>query len=294
MNRFAAKMMAVSLTGMLAVAALTGTTAFAAEAAEDTPMLIATQEVSFGRVVVDGEDSGIDACVLVPLYKTAKKLGFTVKKQKDGTYLVDDGVMHTVLTKGVNSYTVTTSQEGMVGMSAPFSLSAAPTVVNKKMYVPVELFEALLGNENRVTLENNTVSVSTKEETTEIPNPMTEHATVDELSKAVGFTVKLPTMPEGYAQSALIDISGEIADVRFTSGEKEICYRVAKGSDDLSGDYNTYKKSGTMTFSGVKVAWRGTDGVNVATWTKDGYTYSLQMDNALTKAQVKAIVKSVL
>ena len=304
MKKFAAKMMTMTLTGVMALSALTAAPALAKETmvTGGAPLLIATQQEtkSFGRVTVDGKDTKIDACVLVPLYTTAKALGFKVTKQKDKTYLLDNGVMHTELKIGTNEYVVTTSVEGMVGMSAPFSLSAAPTVINKRVYVPVEIFEALLGNEDRVALKDNGVSIVTEEKTAEseddvqIPNPMHEHKTLAELVKAVGFDVKLPAVPAGYVQSALFDISGETADIRFTAGEKEICYRVSRESGDVSGDYNTYESKGTLTVNGVAVSWRGTKGVNVATWEKDGLSYSVQTDSALTEAQVITLVKSVL
>lgn len=111
---------------------------------------------------VDGESVGqVDACVMVPLRAVAEPLGFTVTWQ-DGAVLVDNGVVHTTVVIGQDRYTVTTSNPSMVGMSAPFSLGAAPYVENNTTYVPLALFRPLLGNrEDAVTVEQGTIVVDT-------------------------------------------------------------------------------------------------------------------------------------
>lgn len=57
---------------------------------------------------------------MVPLRAVAEPLGFTVTWD-NGSVLVDNGTIHTKVTIGVDRYTITTSKETLVGMSAPFS-----------------------------------------------------------------------------------------------------------------------------------------------------------------------------
>lgn len=107
---------------------------------------------------IDGEDAGVRACVMVPLRAVAEKLGFTVTWRGDGTILLDDGRMHTTVTLGEDRYQVVTSNPELVGMSAPFSLGMPPCVVNDTAYVPLGLFDALLGSrQGAVTLEDGVI-----------------------------------------------------------------------------------------------------------------------------------------
>ena len=243
---------------------------------------------------INGKAANEDVLVLVPLRETAEQLGFKVSYNK-GTILVDDGTMHANLTVGKNDYQVVTSIKDAVGASAPFSLSSAPVMTNGKTYVPIELFVPLTGNDDSIIkTDGSTISISkkadTKDEDVQIPNPLTEHETLADLAKAVGFEVTLPTVDKAYQETAFIDISGETADVRFADGEDTITFRKAKGSDDISGDYNTYDENKTITVKGISVSVKGNDGINTATWQKDGFTYSFSSDKAMTQdALVKAI-----
>jgi len=228
------------------------------------------------------------------LRETAEQLGFKVSYNK-GTILVDDGIMHTNLTIGENTYQVVTSNPDLIGMSAPFSLSSAPVMTNGKTYVPIELFVPLTGNDSSIIkTDGSAISISkkadTKNEDVQIPNPLTEHETLADLAKTVGFDVTLPTLDKAYKETAFIDISGTTADVRFADGEDTIIFRKAKDSDDISGDNNTYKENKTITVKGVSVSVKGNDGINIATWQKDGFNYSFSSDKAMTQdALVKAI-----
>ena len=243
---------------------------------------------------INGKAANEDVLVLVPLRETAEQLGFKVSYNK-GTILVDDGTMHANLTVGKNDYQVVTSIKDAVGASAPFSLSSAPVMTNGTTYVPIELFVPLTGNDDSIIkTDGSTISISkkadTKDEDVQIPNPLTEHETLADLAKTVGFEVTLPAVDKAYQETAFIDISGETADVRFADGEDTITFRKAKGSDDISGDYNTYKESKTITVKGVSVSVKGNDGINTATWQKDGFTYSFSSNKAMTQdALVKAI-----
>ena len=149
-------------------AALALSLAVTASAAE--PMLISPDpaqdpaaEPQTGYALrIDGEDAGVRACVMVPLRAVAEKLGFTVIWNEDGTILLDDGTMHASVTVGKDLYQVTTSNPDLVGMSAPFSLGVPPYTVNGATYVPLGLFDALLGSrQGAVTLEGGVICLNT-------------------------------------------------------------------------------------------------------------------------------------
>lgn len=239
---------------------------------------------------INGKATDTDVLVLVPLRETAEQLGFKVTYNK-GSILVDDGTMHTNLTIGKNSYQVVTSIPGAVGASAPFSLSGAPVITNGKTYVPIELFVPLTGNDSSILQTDGSVisihKTTDKKDKTEnnaqLPNPLTEHETLADLVKAVGFDVTLPAVDKAYKETTFIDISGETADVRFADGEDTITFRKAKGTDDISGDYNTYKENKTINVKNTEISVKGNDGINTATWQKDGFSYSFSSNQAMTE-----------
>lgn len=123
----------------------------------------APKEAQPGYILrIDGVDTDVRACVMVPLRAVAEKLGFTVTWNGDGSILLDNGVMHSTVTIGQDRYQVTTSNPGLVGMSAPFSLGVPPYVANGTTYVSLGLFDALLGSrQGAVTMEDGIISLDT-------------------------------------------------------------------------------------------------------------------------------------
>ena len=254
---------------------------------------------------IDGKATDTDVMVLVPLRETAEKLGFKVLWNNDGTILVDDGVMHSYITIGKNDYMVSTSVDDLVGTSAPFSLSGAPVISGGKTYVPVEFFRPLMGNSDDIiktdgsviSISKNVVSIPEKGnegENKQLPNPLTEHGTLEDLVKTVGFDVTFPSFENSYKATYYIDISKETADIRFSDGKNEITFRKAKGTEDVSGDCNTYSSNKTIKIKNTDVKVRGNNGVNTATWQKDGFTYSLSFETAVSEADLTKCIENIL
>ena len=133
------------LTGMLSLALLAAT-AVPALAADSRPLIApapaAAEEIApTGYTIeIDGRDSGARAHVMVPLRALAEALGFTVT---------------------LDQYFAAPTQEGLAGASL-FSLGCAPVLMNDVTYVPVELFDALLGcKEGTVVLEDGAIHIHT-------------------------------------------------------------------------------------------------------------------------------------
>lgn len=113
-------------------------------------------------VEINGEDAGTDARarVMVPLRAIAEQLGFTVT-WADGVITVTGPERYAELTVGTDRYFAAPTQEEMMGASL-FSLGCAPVLMDDVTYVPVELFDALLGcKEGTVILEGGTVQIHT-------------------------------------------------------------------------------------------------------------------------------------
>lgn len=153
--------------------------AFAAEPGVVSPGPAEESQPGFA-LQINGEDAGVRACIMVPLRAVAEKLGFTVTWNGDGSVLLDDGSMHSTVTIGEDCYQVTTSNPDLVGMSAPFSLGAPPYTSQGVTYVPLGLFDALLGSrEGAVTMTEGVICLNTNplngNNSVQIPTSFAEH-----------------------------------------------------------------------------------------------------------------------
>lgn len=278
----------LSLT-LLAAAALPALAASAPAAQEEAAP-------SGYTVEIDGRDSGARARVMVPLRAVAEKLGFAVAWD-DGVVTVTGPERYAELTVGVDQYFAAPTQEGLAGASL-FSLGCAPILMNDVTYVPVELFDALLGCvEGTVTLEGNTVRIHTAPasgDDVQIPSPFTDHDTLDQAAKAAGFELTVPEKVGGSPRRDVQTMGKEMIQVFYGDGEDQICIRKAPGGGDISGDYNTYAQVAAVNAGGVQVTMKGENGlVRLALWTGGGYTYSILARSGMDSAHMAALVQSV-
>ena len=246
-------------------------------------------------IEVDGEQANVRACVMVPLRDVAEKLGFTVAWD-NGVVTVTGAERYVQLTVGENQYFAAPTQEGVMGASL-FSLGCAPCVVDGSTYVPVELFDALLGcEEGTVTLEGNTVKISTDPgaaDAVQIPNPFTDHTTLEDAVKAVEFDLAVPEKVNGSPRQGIQTMDGMI-QVFYGGEDDSVCIRKAPGGGDISGDYNVYPQVKTTNVNGFVVTMKGEDGlVHLAIWTGGGYTYSISARTGISEVDMAALVQLV-
>lgn len=128
-----------------------------------------------------------------------------------------------------------------------------------------------------------------------VPSPFVSCATMDEASKQTGFGLKTPDDPEFEEVKDLSVMDDQMIQIIFNSPEcGEIAVRKGKGSEDISGDYNTYNNEYIEDLSGYEVKLRANDqDVYGATWQKDGYTYSVMFEKPATKQEVLDWVEEI-
>ena len=268
------------------------TPAFAAETESPTlisepPAVISeAPEETTGRYTfeINGKDVPVDAVIIVPLRTIAEQLGFTVTWNGDGTVTVDSGEMHTTITIGEDSYQAITSIEGAVGATAPLRLGAAPYVVDGTTYVPLEMFNVLLGN-GAVDLEDGKIVINTEanENNVQIPSPFIDCASLAEAGEIAGFEMRAPETVGDYDRVSISAIDGELIDVLYESGDDTVRVRKGAGSEDISGDYNSYAETAVSEVDGMEVTMKGDAGkVNLAVWTNGEYTYSVSASAGMT------------
>lgn len=150
-------------------------------------------------------------------------------------------------------------------------------------------------------------------------NPFTEYASLADAIEAAGFDINVPDSMDGYSyriiQTAIFDTESSMTDSDAelenntihalieviynnddTEIENEIRIRKADGSGDISGDYNEYAQINTVTVGDTQVTMKGdNDQIHLATWEKDGYTYSIgaYSESGISAAAMNELISSV-
>lgn len=271
----------------------------------DEPMVIAPAPTSSSySVVIENNtlDLGgetvyeLNKHMMVPLRTVAEKLGFKVKWDGECQGIsLDNGEVNTIVYIGQDNYYMASSTA--IGMSAPTALGVAPVLKNGTTYVPADMFN-ILYCEDVVSVKDNVITIKTdndnnEEEIVGMPNPFVEYKTVDEAQKVLPFSAVVPSNVKGYELENVSVMSNEMLQLIYKNGDKEFTYRVEKGSDDISGDYNEYKDIKTVKVGDVEVKVRKSEETMSTIWTNGDLTFSLYSNGNLTEKDITDIISSI-
>lgn len=271
----------------------------------DEPMVIAPAPTSSSySVVIENHtlDLGgetvyeLNKHMMVPLRTVAEKLGFKVKWDGECQGIsLDNGEVNTIVYIGQDNYYMASSTA--IGMSAPTALGVAPALKNGTTYVPADMFN-ILYCEDVVSVKDNVITIKTdndnnEEEIVGMPNPFVEYKTVDEAQKVLPFSAVVPSNVKEYELEIVSVMSNEMLQLIYKNGDKEITYRVEKGSNDISGDYNEYKDIKTVKVGDVEVKVRKSEETMSTIWTNGGLTFSLYSNGNLTEKDITDIISSI-
>ena len=138
----------------------------------------------------------------------------------------------------------------------------------------------------------------TQKESTQIPNPFVEVKNLDEASKIAGFSLEVPETYEDYKKQVIQAIENDMIEVIYYDENSEhegLRIRKAKGTDDISGDYNEYKDVETVKVGDFEIIEKGSEGnISVATWNDGTYSYAIDVAEAsLTKNTIANLVSNI-
>ena len=138
----------------------------------------------------------------------------------------------------------------------------------------------------------------TQEQDYGVPNPYEIVDTLEEASKIAGFDLSVPATYGDYKKQVIQAIEDDMIEVIYFEEESEnegLRIRKAKGTDDISGDYNEYKNVETVKVGDYDVTEKS-DGKNifVATWTDGTYSYAIDIDRAeLSKEDIENLISNI-
>ena len=139
-------------------------------------------------------------------------------------------------------------------------------------------------------------SVRAEQPIQQIPSPLVSYTSVRDAWAVAGLPVYTPTLlPVGYAQKDIIVIDRSIAEIFYRNDAgKEILFRMAKGDADISGDSTVYEVNQVVQIGRQYIRVKGTEKlVNLALWSRGGYTFSLSFEEPVPVEAVQAIVSTL-
>ena len=130
----------------------------------------------------------------------------------------------------------------------------------------------------------------------QIANPMKEYGSAEELSDAVGFTVReIGELPFTVKETLYFTYDDTLAEIRYTGDDQEVYFRKSQGEDeDNSGVYNTYSQTTTITVGDTEITCKGeSDAYELAIWKKEGYSYSISLQTGISLEELQAMIETV-
>lgn len=130
----------------------------------------------------------------------------------------------------------------------------------------------------------------------QIANPMKEYGSAEELSDAVGFTVReIGELPFTVKETLYFTYDDTLAEIRYTGDDQEVYFRKSQGEDeDNSGVYNTYSQTTTITVGDTEITCKGeSDAYELVIWKKDGYSYSISLQTGISLEELQAMIETV-
>ena len=154
------------------------------------------------------------------------------------------------------------------------------------------------GKKEEIKEETAEVVNTTQEQNYGIPNPYEIVDTLDEASKIAGFDLSVPATYGEYKNQVINAIEDDMIEVVYFEKESEnegLRIRKAKGTDDISGDYNEYKNVETVKVGDYDVTEKSDGGnILVAIWTDGTYSYAINTDRAeLSKEDIANLISNI-
>lgn len=128
-----------------------------------------------------------------------------------------------------------------------------------------------------------------------VPDIVT-YGSLDELSEAVGFSVKeVQSLPFHVQTIQYTAYWGEMAEIQYVGQDSSVELRMAVGNEDISGDSLQYASVKTRHMDDLSVTIKGNgNGYVLATWQRGGYAYCIKYAQEVSENEIMESVQSVV
>lgn len=129
-------------------------------------------------------------------------------------------------------------------------------------------------------------------------NPFTEYVSMDEAADDDMLVLEAPSEYAGCENRIVRCMGDQFTELVYTDGEGTVLFRIRKGcgSEDVSGDYNTYAYESEIDDGdcGIRICGEDKDRIVLATWTKNDYSYSVNAGSrTFTGTEISELVKTI-
>jgi hypothetical protein len=140
----------------------------------------------------------------------------------------------------------------------------------------------------------NSISQKQPDDTLSVPFHITEATSKEELSSLVNFSVEeLKELPFQITEKRYAAYGDDMAEITYLGEQQQLSFRKSVGTEDNSGDYETYSLDKKVAVEGVDVTLKGEENkISLAVWTKDGYAYSMRVSEGITEQEMIAMIKA--
>ena len=106
-----------------------------------------------------------------------------------------------------------------------------------------------------------------------------EAASAEALSELVGFDVDdVQGLPFTPADTVYTAYWGQMAEIQYQNDGTEAIFRKSIGTEDISGDFNSYDTVQELTIGDITATLKGNSGTYfLAVWSHSGFSYSLSI-----------------
>ena len=116
---------------------------------------------------------------------------------------------------------------------------------------------------------------------------MVKASSAEELSELVGFEVgDIQGLPFEPTETIYTAYWGKMAEIRYRNGEAEAVFRKSAGTEDVSGDFNSYDEVNAITIGEVTATLKGDSyRYTLAVWSDSSFSYSLRIPSGATQEE---------
>ncbi len=116
----------------------------------------------------------------------------------------------------------------------------------------------------------------------------------EELSKVLGFDVSdISGIPFTVEEAGYTAYWQELAEITYTGDDQTMTYRKSIGTENNSGDYDTYDVVTDIELQGVTFELKGSgELIFLAVWNTNGYSYSLSFADGIDEVALTGLLES--
>lgn len=120
-------------------------------------------------------------------------------------------------------------------------------------------------------------------------------ASAGELSEMVGFPIpEVKALPFEAKEVSYTAFWKQLGQVQYRGDTQSAVFRMSQGSEDNSGDYNTYDTVGAVTVQNRPVTLKGNAGsFSLALWSDGEYAYSLRLTFGMPEPEWNELIASI-